>query len=697
MAMERRDWLARGAGAACCLVFALTLAELLPLPDGLPRSLGRPVVALLLSGLSGAGLFNPRLSPRLLPYLSSGYALLAAAALALSVMAPDHGLLARYHAAAGFAGPVQASGDAPKSVRQAGATRLDEALRFSGVRFAGGDRPFPLHFLDSLQARPDVAEDRERLPFSAVWEGVLHDRDATALVLEWRPGDAAFLRVGDRETGGSEGRAEIGLAGGGPAALRLAYDAAEAREARLRLSWMRDGRLEPVPAAALTPSEDQGLALEQGTAGRIALGLCAGFAAFCLAAGRDLLCWRPGLLFLLALALGMARLASLFLLEGQAVILDSAGSGDFLRLAWAREILLSLADPGPASFRVLPRYAAALVQGLLGEGAQSVAALDLLCLALSAALACGLAGRLCRDEASASGAGLIAFACVAFNPVLLGRVGSGDVLLAGLLFTALTVAALVAARSGGAAVCGLAGLLLGLACLTRGSALPLFGLLPAFLCANLGWRRGLRASLPLAAFGLAVLAPAAARLHLGEGFGPFLSGLASAVRLGNLPAEALPSADKGDLRAVREFIAAHGDDWLQIVWLKTRAVAFGGMGGWTAAFFLACLAAARRLHQGRALALYLVAAAPYAAALVLFPSDEALLPVLPLLCCVLAVALDMLLARVGWRLPLVRRRYPRPSAPPAPTPAEPAAPGADETSPSAVALGTRVARSEEGG
>ena len=87
------------------------------------------MLALLLSGFSITGLVNPRLSPKLLPYLCSGYVLLGAAALALSLMGADHGLMARYYAQHAFTGAMQHSPDASAAVEKAGATRIDPVIR----------------------------------------------------------------------------------------------------------------------------------------------------------------------------------------------------------------------------------------------------------------------------------------------------------------------------------------------------------------------------------------------------------------------------------------------------------------------------------------------------------------------------------------------------------------------------------------
>lgn len=678
MATQRNDTLIRVAGAACCLVFALTLAELLPLPDALPRTLGRPILALLLGGFSVAGLVNPRLSPRLLPYLSSGYALLAAASLALSVMAPSHGLLASYHAEAGFAGPAQLSTDASSDVKKAGASRIDPAIRFSGIRYEGGDRPFPLSFFDSYHLHRDVSAGRIDLPFSASWEGVLHAHNGTSLVLEWTPGDTATLSLDGVEAGGQEGRAELPLKGEGPKALRVSYDAAKAEKARLRLSWVRDGVTDVVPESALSVQGEPGLALQDQTAGKIALMLGAGFLGFCLAAAPALRHWRPGLLFLAALALGMAKLASLFLLEGKAVMLNRNDGDEFVYLSYARDILLTWTDPEPVFyFNIFLRHVVALAQGLLGEGIQSVIALNWLFLALTAGMACSLAGRILRDQAAAARVGLLAFLLVALNGNLIWWVEAGakDASLSGFLYIALAWAALEAVQRRSLAAYALGGLLLGLNCLTRGNALLLFGLLPPLLLLHLGWREGAKASLVLAGCALLTIAPATVHNVLGGKFALLASNSGINIWLGNNPAATgeynvtgVPDAGGDYLRATWEFITTQTDAWLHVMWLKVRYMALSQMGGWTAAFLAACVLAARRLRQSRALVVYMVVAVPFATCLIMFASKRYLFPVLPLMCCVMAPALDVLLGRFGWRLPLLRRWYPKPP----PRPAKPA-------------------------
>lgn len=672
MAMERNEAFVKAAGAACCLVCALTLAEVLPLPDFLPRSLGRPMLALFLSGFSIAGLANPRLPPRLLPYLSSGYALLAAGVLALSLMSADNGLLARYYGQHAFTGAVQRSADASSAVDKAMATRIDPAIRFSGIRHENGDRPFPVYFFDSNTLRGDVPAGRIDLPFSAVWEGALRSQNATALLLEWTPGDKAVLALDGVEAGGDQGRLEVRLPEEGRANLRIAYDAAKAEKARLRLSWVRDGRVEPVPSSALTPPGDPGLALAGETGGRIALFLAAGFLAFCIAAAPALLQWRPGLLFLVALALGMAKLASLFLLEGKAVMLNRNDGDEFMYLHFAREILLTWTDPERVYyFNVLLRHVVALAQALLGEGIQSVIALNFLFNALTGALVYSIMGCVLRDQATAVRVGLVAFLLAAVNPALLWWVEAGAkaVPLSAFFYAALALAVLTAVERRSPASYALAGLLLGLNSLTRGNALLLFGLLPLFYLLNLGWREGAKASALLVVFGLLAISPATIHNVMGGKFALIASNSGVNVWLGNNPGATgeynvtgVPDAGGEYLRATWEFITTQTDAWLHVMWLKVRYIARSQMGGWTIAFLVAVVLAARRLRQPRALALYMIVAVPYATCLIMFASKRYLFPVLPLMGCVMAVALELILGRIGWRLPLLRRWYARPPA-----------------------------------
>ena len=86
---------------------------------------------------------------------------------------------------------------------------------------------------DSYTLHKDVAAGRIDLPFSATWEGSLLAQNATALVLEWTPGDTASLTVDGTRAEGDGGRAEVAISDARRQNLLVTYDAAKVEKARL--------------------------------------------------------------------------------------------------------------------------------------------------------------------------------------------------------------------------------------------------------------------------------------------------------------------------------------------------------------------------------------------------------------------------------------------------------------------------------
>lgn len=500
----------RRSGAFGWAMLALLAFLLLP---GHPLSLiGGPAwrpLALGCAVLLGAAVFAAWPLPRSRwgrPILVAGLAL-AALKLGLALSAPRYGLEAAYYANDKFGNEPEGSTLLPG----VGYTRIDERLDF-------GSDEFPLYFFnDSERFNMLGAERFDRgkvLTWSAEWRGFLNvpsDRPVTLWLTASGPGDLALdgkrlLRVDADGRDTAEARLQLPA---GPHRLEVHYARKKERSGYLKVESDLSGRREalggPLLSPAAYPPERLSLDGPVGAAGRAAdvayLALLA--AALTLAVAGSVRArlavegTRPksrAVRWFLALERPLLALVPLGLF-GQAAwprldrfgkMVFLAGGQDWLtHETLARDIqfngpLMTLGKPlGQGALyyaQPLYPYYLALLHTLSGEDLYGPVALQMLGLGAAAVLVYELARRLFGRPTGLVALALMLGVLIPFELAWVARLLISEALYYWVMPAAVLALLslgqrLPARRAGRGRLAGLAGVLLGVACLTRGPTL----------------------------------------------------------------------------------------------------------------------------------------------------------------------------------------------------------------------------------
>jgi hypothetical protein len=478
------------------LLFLLLPGHPLSLVRGLPwgpLALGC-VVAL------GIGLYAawPLRGSRWLQPIALVVLVLATAKLVLAITAPQYGLQASYYANERLRGEPERS----SAFRGTPYTRLDNVLEF------GGDE-FPLYFLNDsrrFNLSGDQRLDRkEELVWSAHWRGFLNlpeDGPLTIWLTASGPGELSLdgkrlLRVDADGRATTQATVELSR---GPHALEIEYVRKKERSALLRVD-SDQGRRRPLapPLVTARPETPERLALDRAAAlvargvDLAFLALLAGYLALTLtarlraplAAGvprlarfeRPLLALIPLAFFIQAVLPRLDRVDKMFFL---------GGGQDWLTYeTLAREILINgplmtfgapLGQGEPFFNQPFYAYWLALLHLFAGEDLFGVLALQMLGLGVAVVLVYQLARRLFGRPTALVALALMGGVLVPFELEWVARRLLSESLYywlmpAAVLALLVLVGSTERPASPSLGVAALAGLLLGLACLTRNSTL----------------------------------------------------------------------------------------------------------------------------------------------------------------------------------------------------------------------------------
>jgi len=443
---------------------------------------------------------------RWLARCTAALALLVVLKIGLSLGAVEPGAVGSYFGRARLDGQPERSSD----FRSLSQTRIDQVLTFEGDEL-------PLHFLndnDRFNFYQPGQPDRRFLPVAASWQGWLVAPDTRPYRLWlsssgearlWIDGTAALQVDGGGRVAADAQPVQLAA---GPHELQLEYVRRAGQPITLARDWDFSGAREPVAAPYLStaPISAERLGIERWRSSAATIVDLLARAVLTIDVGR--LAWRsfragqPGAqlervwLSLLGGAVSTFAVISSLPLVGRTQILE--GGQDWLTYEYyARDILLNgpLMTLGKALgqgrayvFQPLYPYYLAGIHGLFGEGPFGPQAAQIAGLGLAGLLTWYLARELYDRTAAWTSLVLYGLLLVTQLESVARRLLSEN-LYFGVLPAALLLCVLAVKRRSWRFTV-LAGLLLGIACLTRAPTLLPLPIAAVLLGRAIGWRHG---------------------------------------------------------------------------------------------------------------------------------------------------------------------------------------------------------------